>query len=215
MLDRKIRVLLLCIVSVFKWLRRPGSRHTLSLLKHIWQRRTKPNLQDLRLSLLKTLRLSINKEQCISHKRKSACYRQEGIAVRRATGCNRQPPFTCRSPTRSNPAHSSFCSCFLAPADAVCRSSDLSSSSSSHDGGDEHHSSNSSSSTLVYSSRNVRTVNFQRSQIPVTEFYVLLTVQHLGITLVNDQLDAQFVLRIYLFQISTCFEHSCAHQQGN
>jgi hypothetical protein len=38
---------------------------------------------------------------------------------------------------------------------------------------------------------------------------------HLGIILVNDQLDAQFFFRICLFQISTCFEHSCAHHQEN
>jgi len=37
----------------------------------------------------------------------------------------------------------------------------------------------------------------------------------LGIILVNDQLDAQFFFRISLFQISTCFEHSCAHHQEN
>jgi len=29
--------------------------------------------------------------------------------------------------------------------------------------------------------------------------------------LVNNQLDAQFFFRIYLFQFSTCFEHPCAH----
>jgi len=45
-------------------------------------------------------------------------------------------------------------------------------------------------------------------------FYVLLTV-HLGIILVNDQLDAQFFFRICLSQISTCFEHSRAHCQEN
>ena len=44
--------------------------------------------------------------------------------------------------------------------------------------------------------------------------YVLLTV-HLGLILVNNQLDAQFFLRIYLFQFSTCFEHLCAHRQEN
>jgi hypothetical protein len=133
-------------------------------------------------------------------------------AVRQdATDSHLSPVAVPRGPTQLT-LH--FVPCFLAPADAVCRSSDLSSSSSSHDGGDEHHSSNSSSSTLVYSSRNVRTVNFQRSQIPVTEFYVLLTV-HLGIILVNDKLDAQSFLRICLIPISTCFEHSCAHHQEN
>jgi hypothetical protein len=33
--------------------------------------------------------------------------------------------------------------------------------------------------------------------------------------LVNDQLDAQSFFSIYLFQISTCFEHSRAHHQEN
>jgi hypothetical protein len=44
------------------------------------------------------------------------------------------------------------------------------------------------------------------------KFYVLLKVR-LGIIFVNDQLDAQFFFRIYLFQISICFEHPCAHHQ--
>jgi len=48
----------------------------------------------------------------------------------------------------------------------------------------------------------------------VTEFYVLLTV-HLVSVLVNNQLDVQFFFRVYLFQISTCFEHPCAHHQQN
>jgi len=46
------------------------------------------------------------------------------------------------------------------------------------------------------------------------QFYVLLTV-HLGSNLVNNQLDAQFFFRIYLFQLCTCFEHPCAHHQEN
>ena len=46
------------------------------------------------------------------------------------------------------------------------------------------------------------------------EFYVLLTVL-LDLVLVNNQLDAQFFFRIYLFQFSTCFEHPCAHHQKN
>jgi hypothetical protein len=33
--------------------------------------------------------------------------------------------------------------------------------------------------------------------------------------LVNNQLDAQFFLCIYLLQFSTCFEHPCAHHQKN
>jgi hypothetical protein len=44
--------------------------------------------------------------------------------------------------------------------------------------------------------------------------YVLLTV-HLGIILVNDQLDAQFFFLIFLFQSSTCFEQLRAHHQEN
>ena len=44
-------------------------------------------------------------------------------------------------------------------------------------------------------------------------FYVLLTV-HLSITLVNDQLDAQFFYFIIpLLQSSTCFEQRRAHHQ--
>ena len=35
------------------------------------------------------------------------------------------------------------------------------------------------------------------------------------IILVNDQLEAQWFFRICLFQISTCFGHSCAHHQKN
>ena len=46
------------------------------------------------------------------------------------------------------------------------------------------------------------------------KFYVLLTT-HLGSVLINNQLDAQFFLLIYLFQFSTCFEHPCAHHQEN
>ena len=44
-------------------------------------------------------------------------------------------------------------------------------------------------------------------------FYVLLTV-HLGITLANDQLDAQLLyFAIRLLQSSTCFVHRRAHHQ--
>ena len=35
------------------------------------------------------------------------------------------------------------------------------------------------------------------------------------VLLVNNQLDAQFFFRIYLFKFSTCFEHPCAHHQEN
>jgi hypothetical protein len=45
------------------------------------------------------------------------------------------------------------------------------------------------------------------------ELYVFLTV-HLGIILVNDQLDAGFVFFICLFQSSTCFEQPRAYRQG-
>jgi len=43
---------------------------------------------------------------------------------------------------------------------------------------------------------------------------VLVTV-HLGSVLVNNQVDAQFFFRIYLFQFSMCFGHPCAHQKKN
>ena len=38
---------------------------------------------------------------------------------------------------------------------------------------------------------------------------------HLGSVLVNNQLDTQFFFRIYLFKLSKCFEHNCAHHQEN
>jgi len=38
---------------------------------------------------------------------------------------------------------------------------------------------------------------------------------HLGSIIVNNQLEAQFFFRIHLFQITTCFEHPCAHHQEN
>jgi len=48
-----------------------------------------------------------------------------------------------------------------------------------------------------------------------TKFYISLTV-HLGIILVNNQLDALFqCTRIYLFHFSTCFEQPSAHHQEN
>ena len=44
-------------------------------------------------------------------------------------------------------------------------------------------------------------------------FDILLTV-HLSTTLVNDQLDVQFLYPIIrLSQSSTCFEQRCAHHQ--
>jgi len=33
--------------------------------------------------------------------------------------------------------------------------------------------------------------------------------------LVNNQLEAKFFFRVYLFQFSRCFEHHCAHHQEN
>lgn len=138
----------------------------------------------MRLSLPATLRLSISKDQCISDKRKSARWY-------RCPPCDRMQPIATFHLSQSHAVQPSSL-CFLAPADAVCRSSDLSSSSSSsssHDGVDEHHSSNSSSSTLLYSSRNVRTVNFQRSQIPVTEFtHNLLRCTQRPLNLLNSPL---------------------------
>jgi hypothetical protein len=43
--------------------------------------------------------------------------------------------------------------------------------------------------------------------------YYLDIEMHKCVILVNDQLDAHFSFRICLFQISTCFENSCAHHQ--
>jgi hypothetical protein len=45
--------------------------------------------------------------------------------------------------------------------------------------------------------------------------YVLLTVQHIGIIFVNNQLDAQFFFPVRLFLFSTCFGQACAHHQEN
>ena len=46
----------------------------------------------------------------------------------------------------------------------------------------------------------------------VITFYVLLTV-HIGMILVNNQLDAQFLCTFISF--STCFGQPCAHHQEN
>jgi len=35
------------------------------------------------------------------------------------------------------------------------------------------------------------------------------------LVLVDNQLDAQFFIIIYLFKSSTCFEDLCAHPQGD
>jgi hypothetical protein len=51
-------------------------------------------------------------------------------------------------------------------------------------------------------------------KLGIVEFYVLLTV-HLGIILVNNQLDAQFFFLVRLFQFSSCFEQHSAHHQEN
>jgi len=40
-------------------------------------------------------------------------------------------------------------------------------------------------------------------------------INEYGAILVNNQPDAQFFFRIYLFQFSTCFEQPCAHHQEN
>jgi hypothetical protein len=38
-------------------------------------------------------------------------------------------------------------------------------------------------------------------------FYVLLTVQHLGIILVNDKLDAQFFFYVYFYSLQVLGSH--------
>ena len=56
-------------------------------------------------------------------------------------------------------------------------------------------------------------VHLAIAQLNSSEFDILLTV-HLSITLVNDQLDAQFFYFIInLLQSSTCFEQRRAHHQ--
>ena len=44
------------------------------------------------------------------------------------------------------------------------------------------------------------------------KFYILLTT-HLCIILCNDQLDAQLLFCVCLFQFSTRFKHSSAHHE--
>jgi len=44
---------------------------------------------------------------------------------------------------------------------------------------------------------------------------VITSVVTASLILVNNQLDAQFFFRIYLFQFSTCFTHPCVHHQEN
>jgi hypothetical protein len=51
--------------------------------------------------------------------------------------------------------------------------------------------------------------------MPALYFMFCWPCCHLGIILVNDQLDAQFFFSIHLFQFSTCFEQLCAHHQEN
>jgi hypothetical protein len=54
----------------------------------------------------------------------------------------------------------------------------------------------------------------KRITVISSNFYDLFIV-HLGSIVINNQLDAQFLFRIYLLQFSTCFEHPCAHHQKN
>ena len=191
-----------CTVSVSKYLRQPASRHTHSLPKHIWQRRT--NAKQSRLSSPETLRLSINKEQWISHKKKSedVCLLATGRTVswwrhRRLSALSAtdsQPLFTWRCPTRSMPhphQRSShlihFVLWFLTPADAVCSSSDLSSSSRRH----SHVMMVATHIIRVVTAtaqRTDRTANFQRSQIKVTKGGHTHTHNLLPLNLLNSHL---------------------------
>jgi hypothetical protein len=115
---RKTRVRSLCVFSVFKRLRRPGSRHNLSLLQHNWQRRA-----GLATLFTRDVSTSTNKEQNISHKRQS-----EGAWRWRCPPGGRTLPIATLQLSLSHAVPP----CFLAPADAVCRSSDLSTSSRHH-----------------------------------------------------------------------------------
>ena len=59
-----------------------------------------------------------------------------------------------------------------------------------------------------------RSVGIVRLRTKATEFSFSLLTTHLGIKLVNDQLDAQFFyFMIHLLQSSTCFEQRRAHHQ--
>ena len=67
--------------------------------------------------------------------------------------------------------------------------------------------------TLVKIGQQYRELCIKNKYLIIIFFDVLLTV-HLCITLVNDQLDAQFFYFIIrLLQSSTCFEQRRAHHQ--
>jgi hypothetical protein len=66
---------------------------------------------------------------------------------------------------------------------------------------------------FLYRGHNIQQTSHVLNQTN-TEFSVLLTV-HLGLIFVNNQIDTQIFIRVYLFQFSTCFEHPCAHHQEN
>jgi hypothetical protein len=56
-----------------------------------------------------------------------------------------------------------------------------------------------------------------KKKVPCTTVFCFMFCWsvHLGIILVNDQLDAQFFLLVCLFQFSTCSEQPRAHHQEN
>jgi len=49
----------------------------------------------------------------------------------------------------------------------------------------------------------------------MTLTFLNVLIKDFFVVLVNKQLEAQFFFLIYLFQFFTCFEHLCAHHQGN
>jgi hypothetical protein len=117
---RKAQFSSLCVVSVFKWLRRPGSRHNLSLLQHKWQRRAR-----LASFFTRDVSTSTNKEQIISH---NSLWGRLSAGRWRCPLADRTLPIATLQLSLSHAVPP----CFLAPAHAVCRSSDLSTSSRHH-----------------------------------------------------------------------------------
>jgi len=53
-----------------------------------------------------------------------------------------------------------------------------------------------------------------RKSVVIGVFRDVIHIIYHGV-LVNNQLDAQFFFRVYLFQFSTSFQHPCAHHQEN
>jgi len=53
------------------------------------------------------------------------------------------------------------------------------------------------------------------SVVPYIRLTLYVLLKDLFLILVNNQLTHSSFFHIHLFQFSTCFEHPCAHHQGN